>query len=357
MKKQLTEDLFRAYYDARRNKRNKKDVVKFEVNYERNLFVLAEEILDGKYQPGVSSCFIVKKPVKREIFAASFRDRIVHHLIYNYINPLFERSFINDSYSCRIGKGTSYGIKRLNHFIRSCSENYQKDCYILKLDIKGYFMSINKNILHEKIKETLNTARERERERERESNFSVCRTKYFDYKLIHDLIEKTIFYNPIKNCAVKGKGEDWAGLPKSKSLFFTQAGCGLPIGNLTSQLFGNIYLNEFDHYAKRKLKIKYYGRYVDDMVFVHRDKEYLKSIIPQIRNYLKKNLALSLNEKKQFLAGMNSYLGIMSHYDTAKLRQKMLGCLSVYFWNYFYNEKGFLKKRSRQHYDQSIDKA
>src|SRR3989339_284296 len=148
--------------------RNKKDVVKFEVNYERNLFVLAEEILDGKYQPGVSSCFIVKKPVKREIFAASFRDRIVHHLIYNYINPLFERSFINDSYSCRIGKGTSYGIKRLNHFIRSCSENYQKDCYILKLDIKGYFMSINKNILHEKIKETLNTARERERERERE---------------------------------------------------------------------------------------------------------------------------------------------------------------------------------------------
>src|SRR3989339_680169 len=198
MKKQLTEDLFRAYYDARRNKRNKKDVVKFEVNYERNLFVLAEEILDGKYQPGVSSCFIVKKPVKREIFAASFRDRIVHHLIYNYINPLFERSFINDSYSCRIGKGTSYGIKRLNHFIRSCSENYQKDCYILKLDIKGYFMSINKNILHEKI----------------------------------------IFYNPIKNCAVKGKGEDWAGLPKSKSLFFTQAGCGLPIGNLTSQLFG-----------------------------------------------------------------------------------------------------------------------
>ena len=102
------------------------------------------------------------------------------------------------------------------------------------------------------------------------------------------MIEKTIFYNPIKNCAVKGKGEDWAGLPKSKSLFFTQAGCGLPIGNLTSQLFGNIYLNEFDHYAKRKLKIKYYGRYVDDMVFVHRDKEYLKSIIPQIRNYLKK---------------------------------------------------------------------
>ncbi|MBT7037755.1 hypothetical protein HN974_02910, partial [bacterium] len=99
-------------------------------------------------------------------FAASFRDRIVHHLIYDYINPIFERSFINDSYSCRIDKGTSYGIKRLDHFIRACSENYKKDCYVLKLDLKGYFMSINKKILHGRITKTLNTVRERERERE-----------------------------------------------------------------------------------------------------------------------------------------------------------------------------------------------
>ncbi len=160
MRKQLTEDLFQAYYNARINKRNKKDVIEFEMNYEQNLFTLVDDIWSGRYQPSPSVCFIVDKPVKREIFAASFRDRIVHHLIYNYINPIFECRFINDSYSCRIGKGTSYGIKRLDHFIRSCSENYQKDCYILKLDLRGYFMSINKKILHDKIQGELRSKRE-----------------------------------------------------------------------------------------------------------------------------------------------------------------------------------------------------
>jgi len=185
MKKQLIEDLFQAYYDARRNKRSKKDVIEFEMNYERNLFVLADDIWSGKYQPGPSVCFIVDKPVKREIFAASFRDRIVHHLIYNNINPIFERKFINDSYSCRIGKGTSYGIKRLSHFIRSCSENYKKDCYVLKLDLKGYFMSINKKILHDKITKTLNTARET----------YVCKNEKLE-KITRDLVRKTIFHKP-----------------------------------------------------------------------------------------------------------------------------------------------------------------
>lgn len=295
MKEKLTEDLFQAYYDARKNKRGKKDALEFEMDYERKLLGLATEIRAGTYVPSPCSCFIVKKPVKREIFVAAFRDRIIHHLIYNYINPLFERSFINDSYSCRIGKGTSYGIKRLNYFIRSCSENYQKYCYILKLDISGYFMSINKNILHDKIKKTLSLARERE------SIQPLRNDEKFDYELITELIEKTIFYDSTKNFTIKGNRSDWAGLPKSKSLFFSRAGRGLPIGNLTSQLFGNIYLNEFDHYIKRNLKIGYYGRYVDDMVFVHRDKAYLKSIIPKIREYLKNNLNLSLHEKKIYL--------------------------------------------------------
>jgi len=111
------------------------------MNYEQKLLDLGRELVNGTYKISPSICFISFKPLQREIFAADFRDRIVHHLIYNYISPIFERSFINDSYSCRLGRGTSYGIKRLNHFIRSCSENYKKDCYILKLDIKGYFMS------------------------------------------------------------------------------------------------------------------------------------------------------------------------------------------------------------------------
>lgn len=373
-RQQLIKDIFRAYYDARRNKRNKKDVIEFEMNYERNLFVLADDISLGRYQLGASVCFIVDRPVKREIFAASFRDRIVHHLIYNYINPIIERKFINDSYSCRINKGTSYGIRRLDHFIRSCSENYKKDCYILKLDIKGYFMSINKEILFNKIVKTLSLARERE------SNFPACKSIKLDYEFIANLIKKIIFYDPIENYIIKGNRRDWNGLPKSKSLFFTKSGCGLPIGNLTSQLFSNVYLDDFDHFIKRQLGCKYYGRYVDDFVIVHQDKEYLKSIIPVLRRYLKENLGLELHDKKIYLqhfskgvdflgtiikpyriyiknqtkgnfyrkidfwnsysarnenklsredvrqlaSSVNSYLGIMKHYKTYKIRRKLL---------------------------------
>ena len=361
------EDLFRAYYDARKNKRGAVSALAFEVDYEKNLFELYDEIIKSRYKPGESICFISNYPVKREIFAALFRDRIVHHLIYNYISPIFECRFINDSYSCRIGKGVSYGIKRLDHFIRSGSKNYKKDCYILKLDIKGYFMSINRSILFNKIKTALERVYERERARVAPD-------------LLLDLIRQTIFHDPTKNCRIKGRRSGWRGLPKSKSLFYAGLGYGLPIGNLTSQLFGNIYLNDFDHFVKGRLGIKHYGRYVDDIAAVHGDKEYLKKIIPKIKRYLSERLNLDLHEKKiylqhfskgvkflgavikpyriyianrtkgnfykkiqywnnflaanqdkisredmgRFLASMNSYLGIMGQYDTYKLRKKML---------------------------------
>lgn len=113
----LLEDLFQAYYDARKNKRNSVSALAFEVEYEKNLIQLYDEMSDRSYRPSPYSAFIVEKPVKREIFASDFRDCVVHHLIFNYLNPLFDQSFINDSYSCRTAKGTSYGIKRVNHFI------------------------------------------------------------------------------------------------------------------------------------------------------------------------------------------------------------------------------------------------
>lgn len=148
-------DLFRAYYDARRNKRSTINALAFEAEYEKNLFRLYEDIVNRRYRIGSSICFIVDRPVKREIFAADFRDRVVHHLLYNYLSPIFERRFLPDSYACRVNKGTHYGIKRLNHFIRSCSENYQKECWILKLDIKSYFMSIDRSILFRKVENAI----------------------------------------------------------------------------------------------------------------------------------------------------------------------------------------------------------
>ena len=140
-------ELFEAYFKCRSNKRNTLNALAFEVDYEANLLKLCAEINNGTYQPGQSIAFIVNKPVKREIFAADFRDRVVHHLIVGKLNPLFEKAFIYDSYACRTGKGTHLGIQRVDRFIRECSHNYTTDCYVLKLDIKGFFMHINKAVL------------------------------------------------------------------------------------------------------------------------------------------------------------------------------------------------------------------
>jgi RNA-directed DNA polymerase len=366
MKQKFISDLFQAYYDARKNKRSTINALKFEYNYESNLLVLSDEILFGRYEVGRSVAFIVNKPVKREIFAADFRDRVVHHLIFNYINPIFERKFIYDSYSCRTGKGTLFGIKRASGFTRSCSRNYKKDCYVLKLDISGYFMAIDKKILFKEIEKNIFSAKQ-------------CR---FKKELVMELIEKVIFNNPTKNCIIKGSLRDWEGLPKNKSLFFSQKDKGLSIGNLTSQLFANIYLNKFDHFIKRDLGIKYYGRYVDDFFLIHQDKDYLKKTMIIIIEYLKKNLNLSLhpnkiylqhcsrgfdflgvyikpyriyiknkvksnikakinewelafnngelgeNERKKIITSANSYLGLSSHFNTYRLRKKITDNLS-----------------------------
>lgn len=382
--KKLLYDLFQAYYDARKNKRSSIHALAFEMDYETKLFELYEEIRDRKYEIGRSICFISFDPVMREIFAADFRDRVVHHLIYNYISPVFERRFIHDSYSCRTGKGTSCGIKRLDHFIRSCSRNYSQDCYILKMDIEGYFMRMDRSLLYQKVTGILNRCRD---------------TADFDMDLILYLVQKVIFHDPVKHCVIKGKKSDWEGLPESKSLFFAGEGRGLPIGNLTSQLFGNIYLDEFDHFVKGRLGIKYYGRYVDDLAMVHPDKEYLKGVIPIVREYLQKRLFLNLHprktylqhfskgvgflgtvvkphriyvknrikgnfyrkiqywnnfirekrrlgkeELKEFLSGMNSYLGLMKRLRTYKLRKKMIReDLSAYFGNYVHISGGYGK--------------
>jgi RNA-directed DNA polymerase len=377
------EDLFAAYYDCRRNKRNSRSAMEYESSYESNLLQLHEKIINGNYKPAPGFCFIIKKPVKREVFAPAFRDRVVHHLLYNYLSPIFEKTFIHDSYSCRKGKGTHYGIKRVDHFIRSCSDNYRKNCYILKLDIKGYFMSIDRALLFDKLKSVL---------------LNQKQNPEFGVNLVLYLLEKVIFNDPTTNCIVKGKKTDWDGLPASKSLFHAGYQKGLPIGNLTSQLFGNVYLNDFDHFVKRDLGIRYYGRYVDDFVLIHSDKCYLNRLIPIITEYLSKKLHLTLHpdkvylqhfskgvkflgafikphrayvanrikgnfyeaikkqsalaihhkpdaeERAAFRSVMNSYLGIMKHYKTYKLRKRMIwNNLSAWWWNHVYVRGGYAR--------------
>jgi len=248
-------ELFEAYFNCRSNKRRTNNALAFEVDYENNLIKLLKEINSGLYNPGKSIAFIVIKPVKREIFAANFRDRIVHHLIINKLNPLFEKEFIHDSFACRVGKGIHYGIRRVDHFIRTCSQNYTKDCFILKLDIKAFFMSINRGLLFEKL-----------------NKFIVEKYHKPDQFLIIDLCRKVIYHDPANHYIIKGDKLDWDNLPRDKSLFYTPDNCGLPIGNLTSQVFANFYMNSFDHLIKHNLKIRYYGRYVDDFVMIHSHK-------------------------------------------------------------------------------------
>lgn len=284
----LLTDVFQAYYDARKNKRNTKSQIEFEMNLEENLISLYEQVRDFTYVPGPSICFMVNHPVKREVFASGFRDRVIHHLLYNYIAPAFERRFIYDSYSCRTGKGTLMGINRLEHHIRSCTNNYSKDAYILKLDIQGYFMNIDKLILRGMIIKTL----------EREwSKKAVAYSK----EIVLYLIDKIIFKDATQGCKIRGSRTEWKGLPASKSLFNTPKMIGLPIGDLTSQLFSNIYLNSFDHFVKRELKMKHYGRYVDDFFIVHEDKYLLKELISKMDSYLRDNLGLCLHPKKMYL--------------------------------------------------------
>jgi hypothetical protein len=351
--------------------------------YEHNLIELWQEIVERRYNPCQSICFIVDKPVKREVFAADFRDRIVHHLLYNYLSPVLEKHFIHDSYSCRKGKGTHYGIQRVDHFIRSCSDNYRKSCYILKMDIKGYFMAIDREILFEKLSAIIQINREK---------------LSGNPDIILFLVQKTIFNDPVLDCIFRSHRRQWLGLPPTKSLFHAPPGKGLPIGNLTSQLFANFYLDDFDHFMKEKLKLHYYGRYVDDMVVFHPDLTYLKMVICATGQYLQEKLTLTLHpdkiylqpyyrgvkflgamikpnriyianrtkgnffdaierqnkiardhkptkeEQRQFLRSMNSYLGILRHYRTYRLRKRMLfRHLSAWWWNHVYLKGGIAK--------------
>jgi retron-type reverse transcriptase len=288
----LLADLFTAYYCARKNKRNTASQIRFERNLSDNLMRLYDDIVSGHYRVGRSMCFVIRDPVLREVFAASFRDRIVHHLLYNLLMPIFEPTFIYDSYSCREGKGTLFGIKRLEHHIRSCSDNYRRESYVLKLDIEGYFMNISRQRLYDVIESRLI---------KHSSKHSVP----FDLPLVLRLLSQVIFNEPTKGCYRKGSIHDWDELPRSKSLFYASAGCGLPIGNLTSQLFSNIYLSALDEYVKRGLRCKHYGRYVDDFYIVGNSSQELLALIPLIKEFLSSHLGLKLHPRKVHLVSVS----------------------------------------------------
>lgn len=293
-REQLLADLYQAYYDARRHKRYKAYQLRFEAHLQDNLQNLCEALYSRTYKPYPSTCFIITDPKKREVFAADFRDRIVHHLYYNYTHELYERTFIYDSYSCIRDRGTHFGIARLEQHIRQESQHYTVPCYVLKMDISGYFMHINRQRLLGICLATL----------ERMSVHRILKhvpttwQEVLDMDFVRYLTREIVLLNPIKDCRLHGSEEEWADLPQSKSLFYSPAGCGLPIGNLTSQLFSNVYLNVLDQYVKRKLKCRHYGRYVDDFYVVSADREYLLVVAERVKQMLADRLDLAINDGK-----------------------------------------------------------
>ena len=259
-----------AYYECRRRKRRTVNAMKFELDWESECVSLWESINNGTYRPGRSIAFIVDKPTKREIFAADFRDRVVHHLIARKIQPLLEAQFIDDSYSTREGKGTLYGIRRIASQLQQVSHNYTEDCYIMRLDIEGFFMSINKQLLYEEIESLINQ-----------------QYRGNDRHLLLWMIRLTVMNRPEQNCIRKSPQSAWRGLPPQKSLFGGDGSCGIPIGNLTSQLLALLHLDPLDHLMCDRWGIEGYGRYVDDMVLIDHSKRKLLKVRGMIDQWLR----------------------------------------------------------------------
>lgn len=290
-------DVFQAYYDCSKRKRNKPTQLAFEINLVRNLLDLYEELVDGSYKPGISTMFVTTRPKPREIWAADFRDRIVHHILYNKISDYYHRRFIHDSYACIPGKGTLAAAERVHHFVRSITNNDQIPAYYAQVDIANFFVSIDKTILFDILK------------------------KHIPEGFWLDLTKTIVFHDPRENVQINSSRKLLNLVPKHKSLFATDALHGLPIGNLSSQFFANVYMNEFDQYAKHGLQLTRYARYVDDMVFLHYSKEYLEDKIYWASKFLQDNLHIDFHPNKtkinEVSAGIN-FVGFIIKNSFAK---------------------------------------
>lgn len=260
------ENLYEAYLEARKNKRYRKDVLDFSARLEENLIQLQNELIYKTYQVGRYREFYVYEPKKRLIMALQFRDRVVQWAIYRHLNPWFDKQFIYDSYGCRKNKGTHRAADRLQYWMRQVSRKEGR-YYYLKLDISKYFYRVDHEIL-----------------------LNLLRRKINDMDLVELL-------GHIINCEHTAFGlpafTDPEDCPKTERLLNK----GMPIGNLTSQMFANIYLNQLDQYAKQKLRLHYYIRYIDDIIILHHDKRRLHEIKDEIEAFLWDELRLNLNKK------------------------------------------------------------
>lgn len=376
-----TEGMLEAYYDCRRNKRSTASAVMYELDYEGKLIALRDRINARTYQPGKSICFVVTRPRYREVFAASFEDRIVHHWVALRLEPLFEQVFSPRTFNCRKGKGQLYGIQTLKADIAECSQNYTRDCWIMKLDLQGFFMSIDKQLLYELLDKFI-------LERYDEPD---------DIDDLRYLCRTVILHCPEKNCERHSPARYWEYIPANKSLFTNGEGKGIAIGNLFSQLFANFLLNILDWFLIKDCGFKYVGRYVDDFYVIDTDKQKLLQAVPRIREKLatigltlhprkfyiqhytkgveftgsvvkrdrvytcnrnlknfvmavrRLNAAQTVPEMEHCVSSINSYLGLLRHNNEYRKRRKILYQIerSRYQWVYIKGHYEVLAEKKR----------
>jgi len=256
-----TDNLLLAWQEFLCGKKKKKDVIEFQLKLSDNIFNLHHDLKTKTYKHSEYKAFKINDPKPRDIHKASVRDRLLHHAIYRILYPYFDKKFIHDSYSCRNEKGTHRAVNRFRDFHRIVSKNNTKTCWVLKCDIRKFFASID----HKTLKDILN--------------------KHIQDEDTIWLLDQIIYsfhsYTP--------------PMPSRSTSI------GLPLGNLTSQLLVNIYMNEFDQFMKHNLKVKYYIRYVDDFVILSDNREYLEEILKQMKEYLITKLKLNMHPDKVYI--------------------------------------------------------
>ena len=262
------ESLFTAWEGFRKDKGRRGDVMAFEFLLEQNIFNLHNELKTKSYKHSPYHSFFIQDPKQRHIHKAEVKDRLVHHAVFSVLNPLFEPTFIDFSFSCRKGKGTHKGVETLGKILRTASRNNTKPCFVLKCDIRKFFRSVDHKILFSIIEE---------------------RVKDLDVLwLVREIIES---------------------FPD-----------GVPIGNLTSQLFANVYLNRLDQFVKNKLKVRFYLRYTDDFILVSDSPDILKSWLAYIKLFLEQSLKLQLHPNKVVIRKYHQGIDFLGYVQFPKFR-------------------------------------
>lgn len=323
------DDMFQAYIDCRKRKKRKKGAKRFEPYAVHNISVLVEEINARRYKVKPSECFIVKYPVPREVFCAAFRDRIVQHFVYNELNPVIEKLIIRDTCSCRVGKGTDYAIERCARFVRRETANYTMPCHFAKLDLSGFFMSIDRQKLLDDILCVIDNWYE--------GPYTSVLRYLVRIIIMTDVTVKAVRLSPKK---------DWDLLPPNKTLFGNDH--GLPIGNITSQLFANFFLNRVDHYVKSRHRS--YVRYVDDMIIVDTDKRKLAETMRGVSVILSA-MGMRLNVKKSIISDVKygiDFLGVKIYPHFTVLSKRRIGRLWYGLAGFKTPEQAFRSASSRK---------